>query len=70
MLTDLCVSRLQREILSLEFARKDPDAEGRIGERQLADLLLTYADYTPRHNIQRHSFPSLSITLAIGSVIV
>ena len=40
--------RLQSEILWLEFERKGPNAEGRITERQLAELLLTYADYTPR----------------------
>ena len=35
--------------MALEFARKQPDPEtGRIGERQLAELLLTYADYTPK----------------------
>ena len=42
-------TQLQSAILALEFARKQPDPEtGRIGERQLAELLLTYADYTPK----------------------
>ena len=41
--------RLQSEILRLEFRRKGPDPEtGRITERQFAELLLTYADYSPK----------------------
>jgi hypothetical protein len=42
------VSRLQSEILRLEFSKKEPDAAGRISERQLAELLLAYADYSPK----------------------
>ena len=42
-------TQLQREILSLEFSRKDPDEEtGMITEKQFAELLLTYAEYTPK----------------------
>ena len=42
--------QLQREILSLEFSRKPAiDSLGnRISEKDFADLLLTYADYTPK----------------------
>lgn len=41
--------RLQSEILRLEFRRKNPDPEtGRITERQFAELLLTYADYSAK----------------------
>ena len=39
---------MQSEILRLEFSKKEPDTAGRISERQLAELLLTYADYTPK----------------------
>ena len=42
-------SELQREILSLEFHRKDPDQQtGKISEKDFAELLLTYADYTSK----------------------
>ena len=42
-------SELQREILSLEFHRKDPDPQtGKISEKAFAELLLTYADYTSK----------------------
>lgn len=42
-------AQLQREILTLEFMRKNPDEEtGRITEKQLAELLLTYADYSAK----------------------
>jgi len=41
--------QLQREILSLEFARKSPSAtSGNISEKDFADLLLTYADYSAK----------------------
>ena len=42
--------QLQREILRLEFNRKPfiDEAGTRIWERDFADLLLTYADYTPK----------------------
>jgi Ca2+-binding EF-hand superfamily protein len=38
-------TQLQHEILALEFARKQPDDRGRISEKQLAELLIEYADY-------------------------
>ncbi len=42
-------TKLQSEILALEFERKGPnDATGRISERQFAELLLTYADYSSK----------------------
>ena len=41
-------SQLQSDILTLEFQRKNPDKEGRISERHLAELLLTYADYSAK----------------------
>ncbi|XP_026730020.1 calcium uptake protein 1 homolog, mitochondrial-like isoform X2 [Trichoplusia ni] len=37
--------QLQREILSLEFQRKQPDENGRITEADFAELLLAYAGY-------------------------
>ncbi|XP_060517895.1 calcium uptake protein 1 homolog, mitochondrial isoform X3 [Cylas formicarius] len=37
--------RLQREILSLEFQRKNPDEDGNINEADFAELLLAYAGY-------------------------
>ncbi len=41
--------QLQREILSLEFSRKNPDeSTGKINEKEFAELLLTYADYTAK----------------------
>ena len=40
--------RLQREILQLEFGRKEPDENGLINEKSFAELLLTYADYTQK----------------------
>ena len=40
---------LQREILRLEFERKNPDEETNlITESQFAELLLTYADYNTK----------------------
>jgi hypothetical protein len=36
---------LQREILNLEFRRKEPNAEGKISEIDFAELLLAYAGY-------------------------
>ncbi|XP_023347582.1 calcium uptake protein 1 homolog, mitochondrial [Eurytemora carolleeae] len=39
---------LQSEILRLEFERKEPNEDGFISEKQFAELLLTYADYSPR----------------------
>ncbi|XP_028167071.1 calcium uptake protein 1 homolog, mitochondrial [Ostrinia nubilalis] len=37
--------QLQKEILSLEFQRKQPDENGRITEADFAELLLAYAGY-------------------------
>ncbi|XP_017019670.1 calcium uptake protein 1 homolog, mitochondrial isoform X2 [Drosophila kikkawai] len=37
--------QLQREILSLEFERKEPNADGNITEADFAELLLAYAGY-------------------------
>jgi hypothetical protein len=39
---------LQREILTLEFDRKEPTTERRITERQFAELLLAYANYSTK----------------------
>lgn len=36
---------LQREILNLEFERKQPDENGRISEADFTELLLAYAGY-------------------------
>jgi len=42
-------SQLQKEILTLEFERKEPDPRtGLISEKHFAELLLTYADYTAK----------------------
>ncbi|KRG03375.1 calcium uptake protein 1 homolog, mitochondrial isoform X2 [Drosophila mojavensis] len=40
--------QLQREILSLEFERKEPNADGNITEADFAELLLAYAGYPPK----------------------
>jgi len=52
---DLTVSRflefqrsLQEEILALEFARKDSSGDGRISEKDFADLLIAYAGFQPK----------------------
>ncbi|CAG9825275.1 unnamed protein product [Phaedon cochleariae] len=37
--------KLQREILSLEFRRKNPDENGNISEAEFTELLLAYAGY-------------------------
>lgn len=37
--------QLQREILSLEFERKEPNDDGNITEADFAELLLAYAGY-------------------------
>lgn len=37
--------QLQREIISLEFSRKNPDDNGHITETDFAELLLAYAGY-------------------------
>lgn len=41
-------TELQNEILRLEFTRKGPNHQGSISEKQLAELLLAYAEYPPR----------------------
>ncbi|TRY80059.1 hypothetical protein TCAL_06778 [Tigriopus californicus] len=42
-------THLQRDILAMEFSRKDPVHEnGNISEKQFAELLLTYANYAPK----------------------
>ncbi|XP_039293468.1 calcium uptake protein 1 homolog, mitochondrial isoform X3 [Nilaparvata lugens] len=40
--------QLQREILSLEFQRKNPDDNGKISEADFTELLLAYAGYAPK----------------------
>uniref|UniRef100_A0A1B6EJ52 EF-hand domain-containing protein n=1 Tax=Cuerna arida TaxID=1464854 RepID=A0A1B6EJ52_9HEMI len=40
--------QLQREILSLEFQRKNPDENGNISEADFTELLLAYAGYAPK----------------------
>merc|ERR1719158_486281 len=52
---DLTVNRfldfqrcLQEEILALEFARKDSSGDGRISEKDFADLLIAYAGFQPK----------------------
>jgi len=39
---------LQEEILALEFRRKDHENEGRIPEKDFADLLIAYAGFQPK----------------------
>jgi len=41
-------TELQNEILRLEFNRKEPNSDGNISEKQLAELLLAYAEYHPK----------------------
>jgi len=40
--------QLQREILNLEFRRKEPNDRGQILESDFAELLLAYAGYPPK----------------------
>ncbi|XP_066991241.2 calcium uptake protein 1 homolog, mitochondrial isoform X2 [Anabrus simplex] len=40
--------QLQKEILSLEFLRKEPDENGNITEADFTELLLAYAGYPPK----------------------
>lgn len=40
--------QLQREILSLEFKRKNPNEAGNISESDFAELLLAYAGYSDK----------------------
>jgi hypothetical protein len=73
--------QLQREILTLEFLRKPPvgDESGRmIREKDFADLLLTYADYTPKKRSavmkrvkkKYHSVKNMDDDEAVGGVAV
>jgi calcium uptake protein 1, mitochondrial len=46
--------QLQREILTLEFSRKNPDEEhGKISESDFAELLLAYAGYNQKKKIKK-----------------
>lgn len=45
--------QLQREILSLEFRRKNPDENGNIAEEDFADLLLAFAGYTAKKKLKK-----------------
>lgn len=45
--------QLQREILTLEFMRKNPDDNGNISEADFAELLLAYAGYTAKKKVKK-----------------
>lgn len=45
--------QLQREILTLEFMRKNPDERGMITEADFAQLLLAYAGYTQKKKAKK-----------------
>lgn len=45
--------QLQREILTLEFMRKNPDENGNISEADFSELLLAYAGYTQKKKIKK-----------------
>lgn len=45
--------QLQREILSLEFKRKNPNDAGNISESDFAELLLAYAGYTEKKKAKK-----------------
>lgn len=45
--------QLQREILTLEFMRKNPDEEGNISEADFAELLLAYAGYPQKKKVKK-----------------
>ncbi|XP_038111808.1 calcium uptake protein 1 homolog, mitochondrial isoform X5 [Culex quinquefasciatus] len=45
--------QLQREILTLEFMRKNPDENGNISESDFAELLLAYAGYTQKKKVKK-----------------
>ncbi|XP_055712215.1 calcium uptake protein 1 homolog, mitochondrial isoform X2 [Phlebotomus papatasi] len=45
--------QLQREILTLEFTRKNPDENGKISEVEFAELLLAYAGYTQKKKAKK-----------------
>lgn len=44
--------RLQKEILSLEFQRKNPDENGNISEADFTELLLAYAGYPEKKKVR------------------
>jgi len=44
--------QLQKEILSLEFQRKQPDDNGNITEAEFAELLLAYAGYPQKKKVK------------------
>ncbi|GAB0099761.1 Calcium uptake protein 1 homolog, mitochondrial [Sergentomyia squamirostris] len=45
--------QLQREILTLEFSRKNPDESWKISEVEFAELLLAYAGYTQKKKAKK-----------------
>uniref|UniRef100_A0AAG5DTD9 EF-hand domain-containing protein n=2 Tax=Anopheles atroparvus TaxID=41427 RepID=A0AAG5DTD9_ANOAO len=45
--------QLQREILTLEFIRKNPDENGNISEADFAELLLAYAGYPQKKKVKK-----------------
>lgn len=45
--------QLQREILTLEFQRKNPDEEGNISEADFTELMLAYAGYPQKKKIKK-----------------
>ena len=45
--------QLQREILTLEFTRKNPDEEGKISEADFAELMLAYAGYPQKKKVKK-----------------
>ncbi|XP_035778869.1 calcium uptake protein 1 homolog, mitochondrial-like isoform X3 [Anopheles albimanus] len=45
--------QLQREILTLEFMRKNPDENGNISEADFAELLLAYAGYPQKKKVKK-----------------
>lgn len=44
--------QLQKEILSLEFQRKNPDENGNISEADFTELLLAYAGYPEKKKLK------------------
>lgn len=45
--------QLQREILSLEFRRKNPNEDGKITETDFAELMLAYAGYSDKKKAKK-----------------
>ncbi|XP_065085054.1 calcium uptake protein 1 homolog, mitochondrial isoform X2 [Ochlerotatus camptorhynchus] len=45
--------QLQREILTLEFMRKNPDENGNISEADFTELMLAYAGYTQKKKVKK-----------------